>query len=108
MLLYHYTSATLLEKIIASGKLRPSGVGGWRLLWATSASTVDRTASCTHEPIVARFTLHDCDFEPWTIVRSRYRQEKYRKEAESMEQRIAGFYAIYGVDPQDWYVRYAS
>ena len=36
-MLYHYTSAKLLEKIIASGKLRPSDARGWRLLWATSA-----------------------------------------------------------------------
>ena len=103
-MLYHYTSATLLEKIITSGKLRPSNVCGWRLLWATSASTIDPTASCAREPIVARFTLHNCDFEAWTSVRSRYQQEELKKLVERMEQRVVAD----GVAPKNWYVRYAS
>ena len=49
-MLYHYTSAELLEKIIASRKLRPSGVRGWRLLWATSVPTVDLTSRITTSP----------------------------------------------------------
>jgi hypothetical protein len=102
MLLYHYTSVTLLRKILASGKLLPSGTLGWRLLWATSSSTIDPTATCVREPIVARFTLRSCDFKPWSIVRSRFRQEKLEL-AEEMEQRVAHF-----VDPDRWYVRYTA
>jgi hypothetical protein len=104
-MLYHYTSAKLLEQIIANGKLRPSDTNGWRLLWATSAPTIDLTASYSNEPIVARFTLYSCDFEPWTDVRSRYQQKEMREHAYAMEQRVLknGWARL-----QDWYVRYAS
>jgi hypothetical protein len=104
-MLYHYTSAKLLEKIIASGKLRPSDARGWRLLWATSAETIDLTSAYCHEPIVARFTLHSRDFEPWMDVRSRYQQKK-RKRAELMEQVALKTFGV--VRPQDWYVRAAA
>ena len=106
-MLYHYTSAKLLEKIIASGKLRPSNVHKWRLLWATSLSTVDLMSAYHHEPIIARFTLHSCDFEPWTDVRSRYQQEESREAAERMEQRMLKKHGEFG-GPQNWYVRYAA
>lgn len=107
-MLYHYTSAKLLEKIIGSRKLRPSGVRGWRLLWATAVPTVDLTSAYHHEPIIARFTLHSCDFEPWTEVRARYQQEEMRERAERMEQRALNEYGGYGTRPENWFVRYAS
>jgi hypothetical protein len=104
-MLYHFTSARLLEKIIADGKLRPSDAHGWRLLWATSAETIDLTSAYHHEPIVARFTLHSRDFEPWTDVRSRYQQKK-RKRAELMERVVREAYRV--VNPKDWFVRAAA
>jgi hypothetical protein len=93
-MLYHYTSAKLLEEIIASGKLRPSGANGWRLLWATSAPTIDLTSTYHHEPIVARFNLHSCDFEPWTDVRSRYQQKEMQKKAKRMERIVRKTYGV--------------
>ena len=100
-MLYHYTSAKLLEKIIASGKLLPADEDGWGLLWATSAPTIDLTAFYAEEPLVARFTLHDCDFEPWTDVRSRYPRKKLLR-AKRMERNTL---KRYGMRHLDWYVR---
>jgi hypothetical protein len=78
--LYHYTSAKLLEKIIASGKLRPSGEFGWRLLWASSSEEIiDPTFAHPYEDHIARFTLDIDDFVPWTKVRSRFRSAKLRR-----------------------------
>jgi hypothetical protein len=102
-MLYHYTSARLLEKIIASGKLLPAHAPGGRLLWATSAQTIELISRYHYEPVVARFTLHSCDFEPWTDVRSRFQQEEMREEAEWMVQDAPKF----GSHHTNWYVRFS-
>jgi hypothetical protein len=100
MLLYHYTSAKLLEKIVASGKLLPSDANGWGLLWATSAPTIDLTSQYLYETVVARFTLSNSDFEPWEEVRFRFSIKK-RKRAEQMSKNVRI------VNPSDWWVRRA-
>ncbi len=101
-MLYHFTSARLLEEIIASGRLMPSDDYGWNLLWATEAQTTDIVASRYHyEPVVARFTLDPADFEPWDDLRLRFKKKR-RARAERMTRSVLKRGLL---NPTKWYVR---